>query len=86
MNHSEIRARVLDVLARIAPDIEPGTIGADTDLREQMEIDSLDFVNFTAALHKSFGVEVPDSDFRELQTLDGCVAYLARRLNAAQDA
>jgi acyl carrier protein len=86
MNHAEIRARVLDVLARIAPDIDPGTIGADTNLREQMEIDSLDFMNFAAALHKTFGVEVPDADFRELQTLDGCVDYLARRLGAAQGA
>ena len=83
MNEAQIRARVIEVLATIAPELDPAGLAPDTDIREQLDVDSMDFLNFVIGLHKAFGVEVPEADYRKLQTLDGCVAYLAAKLKSA---
>jgi acyl carrier protein len=80
MTNDEIRARVLEVLARIAPELDPAELAPDANLRDQLDVDSMDFLNFVIGLHKAFGVEVPETDYRRLLTLDGCVAYLAGKL------
>ena len=80
MNQDEIRARVIEVLGTIAPELDPAALAPDTDIREQLDVDSMDFLNFVIGLHKAFGVEVPEADYRKLQTLDGCVGYLAAKL------
>jgi len=80
MTSEEIRARVLDVLGRIAPELDPAELAPDANLRDQLDVDSMDFLNFVIGLHKAFGVEVPETDYRRLLTLDGCVAYLAGKL------
>jgi acyl carrier protein len=80
MNDDEIRARVLEVLARIAPELDPATLAPGANLRDQLDVDSMDFLNFVIGLHKAFGVEVPETDYRRLLTLDDCVAYLAGKL------
>ena len=83
MNETEIRARVIEVLGTIAPELDPAELAPDTDIREQLDVDSMDFLNFVIGLHKAFGVEVPEADYRKLQTLDGCVAYLAAKIKPA---
>jgi acyl carrier protein len=80
MTNDEIRASVLEVLARIAPELDPAELAPDANLRDQLDVDSMDFLNFVIGLHKAFGVEVPETDYRRLLTLDGCVAYLAGKL------
>jgi acyl carrier protein len=57
-----------------------GAIDASADLREALDIDSMDFLNFITAMHRRLGVNVPEVDYPKLTTLDGAVAYLAARL------
>ena len=83
MTNDELTAAVLRVLGRIAPEVDPATIRPDASLREQVDIDSMDFLNFVIALHDTLGVEIPEGDYPKLATLAGCVAYLQQRLPAA---
>jgi len=52
---------------------------ATVELREQLDLDSMDFLNFAIGLNKAFGVDIPEADYRKLATLEGCVGYLAAR-------
>jgi acyl carrier protein len=79
MRESEIRAAVLRGVGRIAPEVELDAIDPGAGLREQMDLDSMDFLNLVVGLGKELGVEVPESDYARLATLDSCVAYLAAR-------
>ncbi len=78
----EIRDVIKDELARIAPDVEFESIDPNADLREAVDIDSMDFLNLLTALHVRLGVEIPEADNPRLATLDGAVAYLSRKLEA----
>jgi acyl carrier protein len=80
MKNDEIRARVLEVLGRIAPELDPDELAPDANLRDQLDVDSMDFLNFVIGLHQAFGVEVPETDYRKLLTLDDCVTYLAAKV------
>ena len=82
MTDAEIRAAVIEELGNIAPETDAATIDPDDDLREALDIDSLDFLNFLAALHKRLGVNVPESDYAKLLTVNGAVAYLAKAVAA----
>lgn len=77
MSDQDIRAVVIGELGNIAPETDASSIDPDADLREALDIDSLDFLNFIAALHKRLGIKVPESDYAKLLTLNGAVAYLA---------
>ena len=76
MTESEIRQIVRQVLSNVAPEVDLESIDAGKDLREQIDIDSVDFLNFVIGLHKELGVEIPDADLPKLTTLNGCAAYL----------
>jgi acyl carrier protein len=67
----------LAALAEVAPEVDPGEIDPARDLGEQLEIDSIDFLNLVVAVAQRTGVEVPESDYPQLRTVDGAVAYLA---------
>lgn len=82
MKPEDIRAKVVAELGMIAPEIDAGTVDADADLREVLDIDSMDFLNFIIALHEKLGVNVPEKDYPQLLTLNGAVAYLARKLRS----
>ena len=82
MTDAEIRAAVIEELGNIAPETDAATIDPDDDLREALDIDSLDFLNFLAALHRRLGVNVPESDYVKLLTVNGAVAYLAKAVAA----
>ncbi len=87
MTAGELRATVLRVLGEIAPEADPAEIKPDVSFRSQIDLDSMDVLNFVIALHEALGVEIPEADYPRLATLDGCVAYLgaalARRPGAA---
>jgi acyl carrier protein len=79
MTTMDIRTAILDVLSDVAPEIEREKIDPRVDLREQLDLDSMDFLNFVLGLHKAFGVDIPEADYRTIGTLDGCMAYLAAK-------
>ena len=80
MNATEVRAGVLAELKRIAPELEEADLAPAKLLREQVDLDSMDWLNFIVALHERFRVDIPESDYARLGTLDETVAYLQRRL------
>jgi acyl carrier protein len=79
MNPAEVRAGVLAELQRIAPETEWGALVPAKPLREQVDLDSMDWLNFIVALHERFQVEIPESDYARLGTLEQVVAYLSER-------
>jgi acyl carrier protein len=79
----EIRAAIFDVLGAIAPEADPASIAPDRPWREQVDIDSFDFLNIVIRLHERLGVEIPEQDYAELLTLNGALDYLARRCGAS---
>jgi len=80
MSPADIRAVLKDELARIAPEIDFESVDPTADLRDEADIDSMDFLNWVTALHARLGVEIPDADSPKLITLDGAIAYLADKL------
>ncbi len=76
----QLREKVLGLLSEVAPEADPATIKTNVSLRDQLDIDSMDFLNFVIALHKTFQVEIPESDYPKLATVDKCVAYLSGQL------
>lgn len=77
MDHKEIRTVLLEVMDTVAPGCLPAQIDDDQDIREQMDLDSMDLLNMVAALHERLGIEVPESDVEQLTTINAAVAYLA---------
>lgn len=78
MTPDEIRTLALDLLGGIAPEADLSTLGEDEELREVLDIDSMDFLNFVAALHKATGIDIPEADYRQLFTLAGIQRYLGQ--------
>ncbi len=74
---AQLREIVISSLTEVAPDIDPATIEPGTDLAEQLDIDSMDFLNVIVAIHEQTGVEIPERDYPKLSTLDDAVRYLA---------
>ncbi len=81
MTREEVRARVFAELESVAPGCGPENADPDADLHDELDIDSMDFLNFIIALHKSLNIEIPESDYPELETLNGAVAHLLQKLN-----
>jgi acyl carrier protein len=79
MNPNETRAAVLAELKRIAPELEENELRLERPLRDQVDLDSMDWLNFLVALHENLKVDIPESDYARLGTLDQIVDYLAAR-------
>jgi acyl carrier protein len=79
MNQDQIRATVLSELSEIAPEIDTATLAPDRPLREQVDLDSFDWLRFLVALHERLKVEIPESDYARLGSVDQLVAYLAAK-------
>lgn len=71
---------VLTLLRAIAPEFEPGEIEPARPLRQQVDLDSMDWLNFLVRLHERFGVSIPESDYGRLASLKDLVDYLQDRL------
>jgi acyl carrier protein len=76
----QVRQTVFRLLGEIAPEADLAAVKPDVSFRDQLDIDSIDFLNFVVSLHKQFQIDVPESDYSELATIDGCVRYLERKL------
>jgi acyl carrier protein len=79
MSDPDVRTVVCEELNNIAPEIDLAAIDPTGDLREALDIDSMDFLNFISAVHHRLGVDIPERDYPKLITLDGATAYLAAK-------
>jgi acyl carrier protein len=77
MTSEEIRAVIFDILEDIAPDEDLSSLVDDVPLREQLELDSMDFLDIVMELRKRYRVQIPEDDYMELATLESTVNYLA---------
>lgn len=80
MTKEQIRSAILHIIAEIAPDEDLDNIKDDVRLRDQLELDSMDFLDIVMELRKRFGIEVPEDDYMQLATIDSSVAYLEPRM------
>ena len=80
MDAQELARIVFDTLRRIAPEVEAGTLQHDVPLREQVDLDSMDWLGFLVGLHRRLGVDIPETDYAKLVTLDDLLEYLAARI------
>lgn len=78
MTQSEARAAIFEALGGIAPEADPAALAGDADLRETLDLNSMDFMNFVVALHERTGIDIPEADYGRFRTLDTAVAYLGR--------
>ena len=76
MTQDEVRKIILDIIHDIAPDEDLSDVKGDVRLRDQLDLDSMDFLDIVMELRKRYKIEVPEDDYMELATLDGCVTYL----------
>ena len=80
MTREDIVEAVKDIIRTIAPDEDLSLLDPTQRLRDQIELDSMDFLDIVMELRKRYGVQVPEQDYKELASLDGCVRYLAPML------
>lgn len=78
MEEKQIRTLAAEVLAGIAPEADLATVGDTEDLREALDLDSMDFLNFVIGLGEKTGLKIPEADTPKLHTMQGLLAYLAR--------
>ena len=79
MSDDKIIARLRTILSDIAPDLDVSTVGPDDDLRNDIGLDSMDFLNFVIAAHKQLGVEVPEADYGKVTSLLKFARYIGSR-------
>lgn len=79
MNPAEIKAIVLRILGEIAPEADLTDLKPDVSFRDQLDMDSMDFLNFVIALDEELDVRIPESDYPKLSTFAGCVELLSAR-------
>jgi acyl carrier protein len=70
------------LLSDIAPDVDFDALGVDEDVRDAADIDSVDFLNFVAAVHAETGIDIPERDYPMVRTIGGCCRYLEARIPA----
>jgi acyl carrier protein len=76
MTRDDVVVAVKDIIQTIAPDEDVTNLALGERLRDQIELDSMDFLDIVMELRKLYGVQVPEEDYKELATLQGCVDYL----------
>jgi acyl carrier protein len=81
MNQDEIRDIVIATLKGIAPEVEAGELSPGQPLRDQVDLDSMDWLNFLIGVHRRLQVEIPEADYRQLTSIDAIVNYLAAKLS-----
>jgi acyl carrier protein len=78
----EVRAHVVQALGQVVPELDPAQLRGDVPFRDQLDLDSMDFLNFLVAVDGRLGVAIPEADYPRLETLDELVAYLLRAMAA----
>jgi acyl carrier protein len=85
IDRAALSEATLTILRSIAPEVEPGEIEPARPLRHQVDLDSMDWLNFLVGLHERLGVNIPEADYAGLVTLNDVLDYLAARLGPAQN-
>lgn len=80
MESSEIRSKLLALLTAIAPDVDPGSVNPDRDLRDQFDFDSMDALHFATAISEAFGIDVPQTDYPKLMSLHAAGEFVQSKL------
>jgi len=83
MTKEDCKKLVLDIIADIAPDEDLSNLKPDVRLRDQLELDSMDFLDIVMELRKRHSIEVPEADYQHLASLDSCAEYLTPKFAAA---
>lgn len=81
MTEDQVKQIVIDIINEIAPDEDTTGLKGDVALREQMDLDSMDFLDIVMELRKQHGIEVPEADYPQLASLDSCGTYLTPKFN-----
>ena len=84
MTKDETKKLVLEIIADIAPDEDISNLKGDVRLRDQMQLDSMDFLDIVMELRKRHNIEVPEADYMQLATLDSCADYLTPKFAALE--
>jgi len=79
MTREEIRGLIVETLGSIAPEADASGLDPKADIRESLDIDSLDFLNFVIALHERLRIDIPEVDYPRLFTLNGAIDYLLQK-------
>ena len=82
MTPQEVKQIVLNIISVISPDSELSGVKGDVALRDQLDMDSMDFLDIVMELRKRYKIEVPKEDYTELATIDSCVCYLVPHFRA----
>ena len=80
MNDEQIKKVIANILKTIAPEVQLDEIDPDDNLREAIDLDSMDYLNLLIGIHKELGVEIPESDYKQLATLSNMIHYLNQNL------
>ena len=83
MDERELRSGIGALLQKIAPEVEAAALDPKAPLRDQVDLDSIDWLNFLVSLHERFQVDIPESDYEKLRSLDDLAGYVAARIAKA---
>ncbi len=83
MTVEEIRNAILDIIQDIDDEADLANLDPADALRDQLDLDSMDFLDIVMELRKRYHIQIPEADYPQLATLDSCVNYLIPRLKAA---
>lgn len=83
MNANDIQARVVEIIRSVAPEVDPASLRADRALRDQVDLDSMDWLRVIVTVHERLHVDIPEKDYAKLRTLADWSAYLAPKLAAS---
>jgi acyl carrier protein len=76
MTSDDAKRIILDVLSEIAPEVDPATVDHSVDLTEQLDLDSMDYLNWMLGIHEATGIDIPQRDVSLFLTIEGAAAFL----------
>jgi acyl carrier protein len=82
MDEIQIRAGVIAAIREVAPEVQADQLNGARPLRQQVDLDSMDWLNVIIGWHQRFGIEIPEADYAKLGSVDAVVGYFAQRLGA----
>jgi len=82
VNRDVLQAEVLGFLAHVAPEADLTALPPKARIRDELDLDSVDYLRFLMMLHEAWGVDIPESDYARLSTLEACLDYLEPRIPA----
>ncbi len=85
MKDEDIKEQVVAIIRTVAPEVEPGSLRADRPLREQVDLDSMDWLRVIVGVHEKLHVDIPEADYGKLRSLDDWALYLRGKMPASTE-